>query len=107
MRASKKERGSRFVQFFSSSIELKTVDKWISQQVSGNDEVFIHDHEYGDDDYCSGGVCSFLLLPDEATVVSVNMFVRDFIEINDLKMVNIRDDKLNFQFCGVPIFYIF
>ena len=22
-------------------------------------------------------------------------------------MVNIRDDKLNFQFCGVPIFYIF
>ena len=28
-----------------------------------------------------------MLVPDEATVVSVNMFVRDFIEINDLKMV--------------------
>ena len=48
-------------------------------------------------------LCSFLLVSDEATVVSVNMFVRDFIEINDLKMVNIRDDKLNFQFSGVPI----
>ena len=33
--------------------------------------------------------CNFLLVSDEATVVSVNMFVRDFIEINDLKMVNI------------------
>ena len=32
-------------------------------------------------------LCSFLLVSDEATVVSVNMFVRDFIEINDLKMV--------------------
>ena len=30
-----------------------------------------------------------VLVSDEATVVSVNMFVRDFIEINDLKMVNI------------------
>ena len=29
----------------------------------------------------------FLPVLDEATVVSVNMFVRDFIEINDLKMV--------------------
>ena len=36
-----------------------------------------------------------MLVSDEATVVSVNMFVRDFIEINDLKMVNVRDDKLN------------
>ena len=48
-------------------------------------------HEYGgrndDGGGSSGCVCSFLLFPDEATVVSVNMFVRDFIEINDLKMV--------------------
>ena len=38
----------------------------------------------------------FLPVLDEATVVSVNMFVRDFIEINDLKMViskQVQDDR--------------
>ena len=56
--------------------------------------IYVHHYEHYDDDHHehdgSGGgvvVWSFLLVPDEATVVSVNMFVRDFIEINDLKMV--------------------